>query len=409
MLAPGAWAAGNYKVLYYFTGGDDGGSPGQGVILDAAGNLYGTAQVGGTSGNGVVFELTPNSDGSWTESALYSFSGGSDGSYPYGQVTFDANGNLYGTTWYGGDSSSGIVFQLVPNSDGTWTEKVLYSFPSGSDESQPTAGVIVDTKGTLYGTTLGGGTQGLGVVYKLTPKSDGSWKYGVLHNFKGGKDGSYPGWSSLSFDTAGNLYGTTWGGGNPDCRGPWGKGCGMIFELVPNADGSWKEKVLFRFGNGQYQPAGPLVFDRAGRLYGIAIGWNGNYGNVFQLTLGKNGKWTERILHKFTGNQDGAYPSSGVLFNTAGDLYGTTVYGEDENGDCCPGQVFKLVPHAGGWTKQAVHRFQGAPQDGVNTRARVVFDAAGNLYGTTCDGGSGNGGDCVDGSSGAGVVFEIKR
>ncbi len=402
ILAPGAWAASNYKILYNFTGGTDGSQPRAGIlILDASGNLYGTTNAGGASGNGTVFKLAKNSDGSWTETVLYSFAGGTDGAAPYTGVTFDTSGNLYGTTVFGGDYSAGIVYQLVPNSDGTWAESVLYSFTGGTDGASPWAGVIFDATGALYGTTEGGGASGVGVVYKLTPTSGGAWTETVLHSFTGGKDGINPLWGKLTFDAVGNLYGVAGAGGTGNCGNWAGPDCGVVFELTPQSDGTWKEQVIFTF-HGRYSgflPTGPVTFDSAGRLYGAAQGWNGNYGNVFKLTLGAKGKWTERVLHVFAGNQDGAYPHAGPVFDVAGHLYSTTFFGEDLNGDCCYGQVFKLVPHTYGWTKYALHRFRGPPQDGSNTSAGVVLDAAGNVYGTTDNGGT----------SGNGVVFEIMK
>jgi uncharacterized repeat protein (TIGR03803 family) len=403
VLAPGAWAASKYKILYNFTGGNDGGTPFDGLALDTAGNLYGTTTAGGASGNGTVFELTKNSHGTWTESVLYSFAGGADGAAPWAAVTFDHSGNLYGTTTAGGASSAGTVFELVPNSNGSWTESVLYSFTGGSDGGYPQwCGVIVDATGALYGTTSGGGSQGMGVVYKLTPNSGGGWTYGLLHTFVGGKDGSYPQVGMLTFDTVGNLYGPTTDGSDNFGNCP-ANDCGSIVELTQSG-GSWTEQVIFRFtgdtNRGQSRrPDGPLVFDSAGRLYGTAAAGGGLYGTAFRLTLDAKGEWNARALHVFKGNQDGAYPASGVVFDTAGNLYGSTFYGEDGNGACCFGQMFKLTPHARGWCKQAVHRFQGPPGDGSNTNAGVVFDAAGNLYSTTVDGGT----------SGGGIVFEVLR
>jgi len=396
ILAPGASAAGKYKVLYKFTGGTDGSQPEAGLILDTSGNLYGTTPQGGAFGDGVVFKLTKNSDGSWTESVLYSFAGGTDGATPYAEVTFDASGNLYGTTYSGGASSAGTVFQLAPNSDGTWTESVLYTFTGGSDGANPYAGVVFDATGTLYGTTYGGGTQGLGVVYKLTPNSNGSWTYGALHSFTGGKDGSHPQLGNLTFDTAGNLYGATNDGvdGYGDC--PNGNDCGSIVELTPQSDGSWKEKVIFRFTGGTTRNLnGTLVFDSAGRLYGNSYGGDSDYGTVFMLTLGAKGKWWQHVLYVFQGNQDGAYPIGGVVFDTAGTLYGTTVAGINSHGGV--GQLFKLVPRRWLWKKYVPHFFEGPPRDGGDSPAPVVFDAAGNLYGTAFDGW--NTGCC-------GVVFE---
>jgi uncharacterized repeat protein (TIGR03803 family) len=399
-LAPGAWAAGKYNVLYNFTGGADGGGPYEGLVTDTTGNLYSTTTLGGASGNGTVFKLTKNSDGSWTESVLYSFAGGADGATPWAAVTFDTSGNLYGTTTAGGTSSAGTVFKLAPNSNGTWTESVLYSFTGGSDGAYPQwCGVILDASGTLYGMTSGGGSQDMGVVYKLTPNSGGSWTYSLLHTFTGGKDGSYPQVGILAFNTAGKLYGTTSDGVDNYGECPTRHDCGSIFEMTPQSDGSWKEQVIFRFtgvGTGR-RPDGTLSFDSAGRLYGAAAGGGGILGTAFRLTLGAKGKWNEQVLHVFQGNQDGAYPASGVVFDTVGNLYGSTFYGEDENGGCCFGQVFKLIPHSNRWDYRAVHRFHGPPQDGSNTNAGVVFDTAGNLYSTAQNGGT----------SGYGVVFEF--
>jgi uncharacterized repeat protein (TIGR03803 family) len=389
VLAPGAWAAGKYKVLYKFTGGSDGSQPGAGLIFDASGNLYGTTTAGGASGNGTVFKLTKNADGSWTESLLYSFAGGTDGATPEAEVTFDTNGNLYGTTYYGGAFSAGAVFQLAPNSDGTWTETLLYSFTAGSDGANPYAGLIFDSNGNLYGTTYLGGVSGVGVVYKLAPNSDGTWTESVLHTFTGG-DGSYPDVGNLTFDTDGNLYGVADYGG--------GSGVGVVYKLTPNSNGTWTESVLHTFTGGTdgRSPDGTLIFDSAGRLYGNAGGGSAGYGNVFKLILGAKGKWTEHVLYMFQGNQDGAYPVGGVVLDTTGNLYGTTNMGEDLNGACCFGQVFKLTAHTHGWTKHAPHRFQGPPRDGGNSGSPVVFDAAGNLYGTAYDAFGG----------GYGVVFE---
>jgi uncharacterized repeat protein (TIGR03803 family) len=399
ILAPGAWAAGTYKILHKFTGAD-GSQPMGVLIFDTSGNLYGTTYQGGPSGDGTVFKLTKNSDGSWTESVLYSFAGGTDGATPQAGVTFDASGNLYGTTQNGGASSAGTVFQLVPNSSGTWTETLLYSFTGGSDGANPFYGVTFGAAGTLYSVTSGGGAQGMGVVYKLTPNSDGSWTYGLIHSFTGGTDGSYPLYGgTLTFDKAGNLYGATSDGVDAWGNCPISNDCGSIVKLMPQSDGSWKEKVIFRFdGTHGIKPVSPVIFDSAGRLYGNANGGGGNYGNAFQLTLRATGKWTEHVLHVFQGNQDGAYPF-GVVFDTSGNLYGTTFFGEDLNGACCYGQVFKLAPRRWLWAKYALHRFQGPPRDGSNSGAGVVLDSAGNVYGVTENGGP----------NGDGVVFEFMK
>ena len=392
----------HYKILYKFTGGADGGQPNYVLILDAAGNLYGTTTAGGKSGQGTVFKLTRNADGSWTESVLYSLAGGGDGAAPSAAVTFNATGKLYGTTMSGGAFSAGTVFELAPNTDGSWTESVLYSFTGGSDGANP-QGVIVDAAGNLYGATSGGGINGQGIVYRLVPNPNGSWAYTLLHSFEAGKDGSYPLQGKLTFDKAGNLFGAT--GDNVDAWGdcPFGSDCGSLFEMTANLDGSWSEKVIFRFHNSTpssgRKPAGPVIFDSAGILYGATQGGGGWYGNVFKLTLGADGKWTERVLHTFKGDQDGAYLGGSVVFDKDGNLYGTTALGEDADGACCYGQVFTLLPRPTGWAKYAMHRFTGPPADGSNSGAGIVIDAAGNLYGTTGNGGPHD----------SGVVFEISQ
>ena len=401
ILVPGARAAATYKILYNFTGGANGRVPYAGLTLHS-GNLYGTTTAGGASGNGTVFELT-NSNGTWTESVLYSFAGGTDGATPYAGVTFDANGNLYGTTEYGGTSSVGTVFELVPNSNGTWTESVVYSFTGGSDGAYPEwCGVRVDATGALYGMSTDGGAQGMGVVYKLTPNPGGGWTYGLLHTFTGGTDGSYPLAGTLTFDKAGSLYGATSDGVDNYGNCPNNNDCGSIVKLTPRPDGSWKEQVIFRFtantnGGQSRRPFGPLVFGSAGGLYGTTGGGGGLYGTAFKLTLSAHGRWTEHVLHVFQGNQDGAYPNSSVVFNKAGNLYGSTVFGEDRDGACCFGQVFTLFRNSHGWGKRALHRFHGPPSDGILGGAPVVLDGAGNLYGTSSGGGG----------YGAGVVYEF--
>jgi uncharacterized repeat protein (TIGR03803 family) len=387
MLAPGAWAANKYKVLYQFTGGADGKDPESALILDATGNLYGTTCWGGAYGYGTVFELTPNADGSWTESVLYSFTDSPDGDQPFGGLIFDASNNLYGTTVYGGDYGNGTVYELTPNSNGSWTESVLHSF-NGDDGANPDRALIFDADGNLYGTGQSGGAYGHGVVFKLTSNPDGTWTDSTIHDFRGGKDGGQPQHGHLIFDAAGNLYGTTVG---------WfaGDGKGSVFELTPNADGTWTQTVLYYFRGGKdgYYPFGTLTFDEAGSLYGTTQSggeYGGWHGTAFKLTPGSDGKWKKAVIHQFKGGKDGATPLAGLVFDTAGSLYGTTWNGgggscHDWLGSGC-GTVFKLVPNShGGWTEQMVHRFKRPIGNPVG---EVVLDAAGNLYATADNGGS---------------------
>jgi uncharacterized repeat protein (TIGR03803 family) len=393
ILAPGARAADEFKILYKF---DSSSGPEATLIFDASGNLYGATVYGGQYGEGGVYKLTPNSNGRWTESELYSFTGGSDGALPNSAVIFDASGNLYSVTYEGGEYGYGVVYELTPNSDGTWTESVLHSFTGGSDGSHPGMGEIFDAAGNLYGTTRDGGAYGDGVVFELTPNSNGTWTETVLHSFSGGKDGATPDFGNLIFDAAGNLYGTTggWDGGDTN---------GTVFELTPNSGGTWTESVLhsFRGGKDGSRAVGALTFDQAGNLYGATYS-GGTYGEgtIFKLTPGSNGKWTKDVIHQFRGKTggDGSNPYAGVIFDTAGNLFGTTYDGGigtcSYQGPGC-GTVFELVPNSkGGWTEQILHRFGTVGSSPVGA---VLMDAAGNLYAATSN----------ETLNGLGTVFEI--
>jgi uncharacterized repeat protein (TIGR03803 family) len=275
--------------LYRFGGGSDGANPyGADIVFDQAGNIYGTTYNGGTGscsgGCGTVYELTP-SNGSWTETVLYSFTQGGDGQHPWGGVTFDTAGNLYGTTVYGGASGNGAIYQLKPSGSG-WTETVLYSFTGGTDGANPYAGLIFDSSGNLYGATGAGGAGIGGTVFELTPSS-GSWKFNLLYTFAGVSGQFVPGpIANLAFDSSGNLYGTT-------------------------------------HGDGAY-----------------------NFGSVFELTPGSGG-WTYTSLHDFTGGDDGGYPRCNITFDKNGNMYGTAAEGGTGGSGNCSGPcgvVFEITP-----------------------------------------------------------------
>jgi uncharacterized repeat protein (TIGR03803 family) len=218
----GTWTV---SVPRYFSGPPDGHGPRSNVIFDSAGNLFSTTYAGGAHSAGTVFELSPNGDNTWTETILHDFQKDvGDGYSPWASLIFDSFGNLYGTTENGG-AQEGTVFELSPNGDSTWSEKILHKFGNGSDGRYPMANLVADAAGNLYGTTLEGGAYGFGTVFKLTPAAGGTWAETVLHNFGNGTDGKYPGYGALIFDSAGNLYGTTSGGGK--------YGGGMIFEITP--------------------------------------------------------------------------------------------------------------------------------------------------------------------------------
>jgi uncharacterized repeat protein (TIGR03803 family) len=404
LLPPGAGAQNQYKTLHRFKGGTDGEFMYAGLVFDQKGNLYGATAGGGAGGNGTVFKLQPKADGSWTESILYNFTGGTDGGAPYASLIFDQKGNLYGTTVFGGAQGSGAVFKLAPHADGSWTENVIYSFLGGKDGGNPSASLIFDQKGNLYGTTQDGGSgaAGNGTAFKLTRNADGSWSESVLYVFSGGEDGGNP-TASLIVDPAGNLYGTTiYGGNNGDSCAV--TECGVVFELMPNADGTWTESVLYSFTGGTDggNPETDLIFDQAGNLYGTTK-WGGKCafsdgcGVVFELKRQTDGSWVESVLHRFS-RRDGFVPTAGLIFDAAGSLYGTTVAGGDlslHGGSGC-GVVFKLAPNSNGkWTETELHRFLDRPGD--SPFAGLIFDGSGNLYGTTWG----------NGTSTFGSVFEV--
>ena len=325
------------SVLHNFNDNDkDGYNPIAGLIFDASGNLYGTTKEGGAFGLGTVFELTPKAGGGWTETVLHNFNGnGEDGAYPVASMILDASGNLYGTTLEYGVFGLGTVFELTPQTGGGWKEKVLLSF-NDHGGAYPAASLILDASGNLYGTTYEGGAFGVGTVFELTPKTGGGWKEKVLHDFNNnGKDGSYPE-AGLIFDDTGNLYGTTYGGGAYNV--------GALFGLTPKASGGWAEKILHNFNDsgkdGAYPVAG-LIVDTSGNLYGTTYGGAFGLGTAFELTPNAGGGWKEKILHSFNDNgKGGNHPQASLVFDAAGNLYSTT-YDGGAYGD---GTVFEITP-----------------------------------------------------------------
>ena len=352
------------KLLYSFgTVRTDGAYPQAGLILDKAGNLYGTTSGGGAYNEGTVFELMRKAGGHWTERILHSFKGGADGSHPSANLIFDTSGNLYGTTYAGGVHASGTVFELTPEATTGWNEKVLYAFGSYSgDGTSPSAGLTLDGSGNLYGTTYQGGADSSGTVFELIPKASGGWTEKVLHSFGQGKDGASP-YASLIIDAAGNLYGTAFHGG--------ADGFGTVFELTPKAAGKWAEKVLHSFNgkDGKY-PSASLIFDASGNLYGPTEE------SIFELMPKTGGGWTEKVLHNSGSTGD-------LIFDGAGKLYGTTYLGGPHD----EGTVFELTREADGkWKYLVVYSFLGGV-DGANPFAGLAIDASGNMYGTTYEGG----------------------
>ncbi len=336
--------------LYSFAGGTDGAFP-VGLTVGSDGRLYGATNGGGggscgSGGCGTVFRAAPppavcrSTRCPWSERVLYVFQGGRDGALPYnGDLLFDAEGNLYGTTSQGGGPGPnceafgcGTVFELSA-SNGVWTETVLYAF-LGSSGASPFSGVIFDQSGNLYGTTGYGGPVNAGSVYQLVP-TNGSWAYNPLYNFTGLSDGLRPS-AGLVMDPAGNLYGATVMGG--PSQG------GTVYELSSGAN--WTFNTLYGIRGSNGGPSQTLARDAAGNFYG-ANSANGafGFGSVFKLSPA-NGSWIYTSLYDFTGGADGRFPNSKVVIDSQGNLYGSTASGGIQNGNCSSGcgVVWKIEP-----------------------------------------------------------------
>ncbi len=396
---------------HQFRGVPDGSEPDGTLLSDGAGNFYGTTTGGGISSCGfsapfcgTVYKMTLGTNGSWTETVLYKFKGGNDGAGPAGRLFFDSVGNLYGTTETGGDpelcngEGCGTVFKLSPNSDSTWTESVLHAFQGSTDAAQPAQGVVMDAAGNLYGSAGGGCIEECnGTIFKLTPHN-GTWIESILYTFLGGTDGGFP--SSLTLDSKGNLFATSASGGAL-CS------CGTVFELSP-ANGSWQKTVLYSFNDGLDggSPSSGVIFDSTGNLYGETFD-GGSFacpqsgcGVVYRLTP-ESGSWKFSTIYTFNGvdGSKGSQPSDGLTIGEGGNLYGTTSGGGNltcNNGNGC-GTIFKLTRNENRFTFSKVFQFDGTTGSFPNTG--IILDASGNLYGSTFDGGNPN--------CNCGVVFDI--
>ena len=398
-------AAQQETVLHSFdANGTDGYLPVSSLMVDATGNIFGTTTYGGAYGNissfysgGTAFELKRNG-GVWVEKILHNFGSGTDGEFAFSAPILDRSGNLYGVTSGGGTYGSGTAFVLKGVAS---SERDLHDFGGvNGDGRGPIADLIFDKSGNLYGTTNEGGTDGVGTVFELRPKQGGGWAEKVLYSFPmNKKQGRYP-YGSLVFDAAGNLYGTTNGGGSYNS--------GTVFKLTPSGGGNWTEEVIYSFNykdSGGSQPTAGLVIDAAGNLYGTTYFGNGTgcggggCGTAFELMPSVGGGWTEKVLHSFGSGMDGYGPYGRLVFDLAGNLYGNTLYG----GAYVLGTVFKLTPSATGeWAETIIHNF-GSGQDGQIPRGSLIMDASGNLFGTTFYGGT-----SIACGSGCGTVFEIK-
>ncbi|PYX50757.1 MAG: hypothetical protein DMG79_05005 [Acidobacteria bacterium] len=361
------------------------------LIEDSTGNLYGTTRAGGTYGVGTVFELSPPavSGGAWTLTTLYNFVPyGSGGYVPISELVRDQAGAFYGTTYAGGDPTCncGGVYKLIPPAvqGGTWTETALYSFKQVGDGHLPNAAALaLTTKGTLYGTTIRGGTWDSGVIYQLTTTNGTSYTESVLYSFGDLADASTPN-GPIILDSTGSLYGVTSLGGAFNQ--------GTVYKFTPAANGHLAtERILFSFGASSTtgaNPTGNLLFDIGGNLYGVTnAGGPSDDGVVYSLAPSSS-TWTQTILFSFT-KQSGAAPVAGLTWNHSNNnLYGTT---SSMNGlTSGDGSVFKLVPPAvkgGAWTESTLFQFTYTVSGGFPTGAVLRDSKTGNLYGTAINGG----------------------
>ena len=372
LVLVGSAEAGHEKVLYSFTGGGDGDFPDSRLFMDSDGNLYGTTFDGGDFNAGTVFKLRPNG----VQTVLYSFTGGKDGGFPTGDLILETdNGGLVGTTQAGGDHGLGTIFVVDRNGGG---EQVEYSFTGGSDGANPVGGMVEDGSFNLYGTAKNGGDSGFGTVFELVPFGGG---FKLLHTFTAGADGANPE-GSLALDADGTLYGTTLGGGALNQ--------GTVFKITSKG----KEKVLHSFdgtNDGRFPTSG-VAIGTDGNLYGTTPGGGVNIaGTLYRV----NNKGKLKVLHAFTGGDDGGNPIGVPVLDSLGDIYGVTFMGGA--GDASVGTVFKLSP---GGKEKVLHSFDADVDvnDGFQPSGGLIMDAAGTLYGVTATGGASN----------AGTVFRVK-
>ncbi len=374
-LVPVVASANSEQVLHIFNEFDHG-FPSSTLVFDPAGNLYGATA-------GSVFEISISGT-SVQFQTLATFPRGDDAG---GKLLRDSAGNLYGGTWQGGVNSCGFIYRLSPTSQAPWTETIIHEF-SWDEGCGASYGLVSDAAGNLYGVTGIGGGSDEGVAYELSPNAGGSWTYKVLYQFTD-TDGR-PG-TSLIFDSNGNLFcGTE----------------GSVIELSPNSDGTWTESTAYAFNGTSdgFNPLGDLMFDSAGNLY-LTNQASGAYlgGTALKLTPNGSGGWTSTLLHSFGARGDGYYPYGGLVADSSGNLYGNTLAGGGADGD---GIVYELSPGTDGiWTETFLRLFgpTGSPK-GTTPEGSLVFDSVGNLYGTTTTGGDPS---CYPQAGGCGVVYRL--
>ncbi len=371
-------------IVHTFTNGSDGGFPRSPLLINAKGNLYGLASSGGANCFcGVAYQLVRGANGNWTQNILYNFGSSSDlsdGADPSGPLTPDGKGNLYGTAIFSGSASRGLVFKLSPSANGSWTESVLYSFTGGNDGEEPSFGVVFDQAGNLYGETTGG-EYGFGVIFELSPNANGTWTEKTIYSMRGEDDGAFL-YAPLVIDQAGNLYGVAmsegprdfgsifelvkgsnghWtektihaftggaGGYSPtaismDANGNLFGGAGSVaFELSPASDGTWTFTSIHNFQGGSdgMFPNAAMIMDSHGNIFGSTSTGGHHEGTVFELSPASDGTWTEKVLHRFSANGvDGVAPTTALVLDSHDNLFGVTASGGSSNA----GVVYEIKP-----------------------------------------------------------------
>jgi uncharacterized repeat protein (TIGR03803 family) len=352
-----------YSVLAAYNTSALSGSPFSGLISDASGNLYGTTY----SGDGSVYELV-NHAGAYTGQTLYSFTGSTDGAGPRAGLVMDAAGDLFGVAQGGGASGAGTVYELQ-NNGGSYSFLLLFTF-NNTNGSSPIGTLAMDQAGNLFGTTQGGGPSDDGTVFELANGGGGTYTYELLYAFTGSSDGRLP-LAGVVLDANGNLFGTTSQGG--------AHSGGTVYKLANNGNGSYSLQTIYSF-NGLYgaAPEAGVTLDASGDVFGTATGGDAyHYGMVYEL-MHSGQVYFEKTLHTFTGtNGDGGLPRASVLVDAHGDIFGTT----DAGGSANDGTVYELVNSSGVYTEQILHSFAGG-SDGEHPLAGILMDAYGNLYGT---------------------------